>query len=75
MEPRTFEVGDIVVYKPFENCSKVDISGAGKIIEVLGDGMYTVTFGDYNHTYKSAWRNTGKFGWSNLYPYNSNDEY
>jgi len=75
MEPRTFEVGDIVVYKPFENCSKSDISGDGKIIEKLGDGMYTVTFGDYNHRYQYAWRNTGKFGWSNLYPYTSNNEY
>lgn len=42
---RSFSVGDWVVYKPFENCREVDISGEGEVIEDLGDGMYKVTFG------------------------------
>lgn len=60
---RSFSVGDWVVYKPFENCSKVDISGKGQVIEDLGDGMYKVTFG---HTSMYGIR-TGKYCWVNLW--------
>jgi hypothetical protein len=60
---RSFSVSDWVVYKPFENCSKVDISGKGEIIEDLGDGMYKVTFG---HTSMYGTR-TGKYCWINLW--------
>jgi hypothetical protein len=61
---RTFSIGDSVVYKPYENCRKTDISGKGKIIEVIGDGMYRVTFGyeSYHGT------RTGKYCWTNLFP-------
>ena len=60
---RVFSVGDWVVYKPFENCSKAAISGKGEIIEDLGDGMYKVTFG---HTSMYGTR-TGKYCWVNLW--------
>lgn len=60
---RSFFVGDWVVYKPFENCSKVDVSGKGEIIEDLGEGMYRVTFG---HTSMYGTR-TGKYCWVNLW--------
>ncbi len=34
---RSFSVGDWVVWKLSENCSKNNISKKGKVIEVLGD--------------------------------------
>ncbi len=61
---RFFKVDDWVVYKPYENCSMVNISGKGNIIEDLGDGMYLVTFG-YRSMYGTR---TGKYCWANLYP-------
>ena len=61
---RTFKVDDWVVYKPYEGCSLNNISEPGKVIEVIGDGMYRVTFG-----FRSAYgTRTGKYCYSNLYP-------
>ena len=60
---RSFSVGDWVVYKPFENCREVDISGKGEVIEDLGDGMYKVTFG-YTSIHGTR---TGKYCWANLW--------
>ena len=60
---RSFSVGDWVVYKPYENCSQVNISGKGHVNEDLGNGMYSVTFG---HTSIHGTR-TGKYNWSNLW--------
>lgn len=59
----SFSVGDWVVWKLSEDCDKLNISKRGKIIEVLGDGFYTVTFG-YQSMYGTR---TGKFFWSNLW--------
>lgn len=60
---RRFFVGDWVVYKPFENCSKVDISGKGEVVEVLPDGEYKVTFG-HRSMYGTR---TGKYHWTKLW--------
>lgn len=64
MEERVFKPGDWVVYKPFENCKPTDVSGRGKVMEVLPLGMYVVTFGFLSiHGTR-----TGKYCWSNLWP-------
>ena len=60
---RSFSVGDWVIWKLSENCSKNNISKKGKIIEVLGDGFYTVTFG-YESIYCTR---TGKVSWIHLW--------
>jgi hypothetical protein len=60
---RSFSVGDWVVWKLSENCSKNNISKKGKVIEVLGDGFYIVTFG-YQSIYGTR---TGKYFWTHLW--------
>lgn len=62
---RSFSVGDLVEYRPYENCTKQNISGIGKISEVLGDGYYRAMFGDYER--KNNWWSNGKYHWSNLW--------
>jgi len=62
-EIRTFVKGETVVYKPYEGCSDVDVSGEGKIIEVLVEGFYKVTFG---HRSIHGTR-TGTYHWTNLF--------
>ena len=52
-----------MVYKPYENCSKVDISGEGEVVEVLPDGEYKVTFG-HRSMYGTR---TGKYHWTKLW--------
>lgn len=60
---RSFNVGDLVVYKPYEGCSHKDISNYGKVLEDLGNGDYKITFG-----YKSIHGlRTGKYNYSNLW--------
>lgn len=67
---RTFSVGDLVEYKPYETCTKQNISGVGQISQILGDGYYRVMFGDYER--KVQWWSNGKYHWSNLWPYKDN---
>ena len=67
-ENTKFKKGDNVVYKPFKNCRKQDVSSKGKIIENLGSGMYKVTFG-YSSMYGTR---TGNYNHTNLFNYNEN---
>ena len=60
---RVFYVDDSVVYKPFENCRNMDISGIGIIRADLGDGMYRVAFG-CSSFYGIRIRD---YNWSNLW--------
>ena len=62
---RNFSVDDSVVYKPYENCSKKDISGKGVVTEKCADGEYIVEFGDYVR--KIGWWSRGKYNWRNLW--------
>jgi len=66
---RTFKADDIVEFRPYEDCTKLSTSGPGKVIEVLEDNFYKVTFGDYEYKNQSAWRNTGKVHWAQLFPF------
>lgn len=60
---RKFKLDDMVVYKPYEGCNKVDVSKPGRIIEVLDDNFYKVMFG-LNSVYGTR---TGKYHWTKLY--------
>jgi len=62
---RTFAENDLVEYRPYEDCSRKDVSGPGKVAGVLSDGFYRVFFGDPR---RINWWSECKYHWSKLYP-------
>lgn len=64
---RNFSVDDEVVYKPYEDCRRADVSCKGIVIEKCADDEYIVEFGDYVR--KIGWWSRGKYNWRNLFAY------
>lgn len=60
---RTFEIDDVVEYRPWETCSLSDRQDGGVILEVLPDGYYKVQFGRRS-IYGTR---TGNYHWSKLF--------
>lgn len=60
---REFQINDWVEYRPWEDCREADRQDGGRVLEVLGDGMYRVQFG-----LKSIYgTRTGNYHWTKLY--------